>query len=317
MTPVPRLAPTLTELRAIERLYRRPRSLPPTIQSRRPVSPTGAWIDAVETPFESVPDTHARLRDVAETFRTHGDRRSVFLTVYVRMTAAVEAGLDAGVFADRAWTGRTLTDFANRYRRALLDYERNDRKQVPRPWRVAFDATLGGTTVVLQDALLGVNAHIDYDLTHTLEQVSIDPNRTGKHRDYRRINDILARLIDAVQTSLVQVYDADTVETLDPLLGPVDERLAFFALRSGRAFAWDNAELVADRRWPFVREYVDWRIETVSTGIAYAILAPTLDRTIPAQAVRSERREDLLEDVLAAFERHAPAAEPSTWTDPG
>lgn len=270
----------------------------------------------VEAPFESVEDARIRLNEVEATFRAAGDRRSVFLTVYTEMTEAVEAGLESGFFDDPAWVDRTLVTFANHYRRALVGYERDKRHRVPPPWEVGFDATLGGSTLLLQDALFGVNAHINYDLTYALDEVGIDPDRGRKFDDYARINRILERLVDTVQEALVEIYDAEHVATLDPLLGPVDEELVFHGLRSGRRFAWDNAEILADHGGSFRNGCVDWRVRNVSTGIALLIRSPSADREIYRQFVDAELRLAPVEEFRRTFTGHVPGGGPERWATP-
>jgi hypothetical protein len=256
------------------------------------------------------------LNDVEATFREVGDRRSVFLTVYTEMTRAVEDGLETGFFEDPDWVRRLLVTFANHYRRALVGYERGERSRVPPPWDVGFDAMNSGSTVILQDALLGVNAHIDFDLTYTVDQVGMDPNRQSKFEDYARINDILARLVDSVQEALVSVYDSQTVDALDVLFGPIDEPLAVYGLEEAREFAWNNATLLNDSGWPFVRSYVKWRVTSVSTGAAYLILSPTLDRVPPDEIVVAERQIEPTEAFRTAFTEAAPGGEPGDWSIP-
>jgi hypothetical protein len=305
--------PNWTEFQAIGHRYVPPDSDGTSGQSERPRSPPDEWMETVDSPFETVRDVSSRLKDVESTFRATGDRRSVFLTVYTAMTEAVNDGLDAGFFEDPEWVARLLVTFANHYRRALIGYERNSRRQVPLPWEVGFDATLGGTTVVLQDALLGINAHINYDLAYALERVRIDPNRKRKLNDYNRINDILARLVDDVQAALSSVYDSQLVEDLDQLFGRLDESLADLGLAGGREFAWSNAEFLADTHWPFSKEYVNWRLTSVSTGVAYMIRSPPLEGMAQSRLQASERRLSALDDFRIAFQDGVPSDDPSTW----
>ena len=231
-------------------------------------------LEVLAEPFTSVGDTHDRLARTEQSFREHDDRRSVFLTVYTRMTAAVRSGIRSGRFANEEWAREYLVAFANYYRRALLAFERRDFEAVPAPWRIGFTASVRGDTLIAQDALSGINAHINYDLTYTLDDVGIDPDRDAKRADHDQINEILKRLVDTVQDVLVDVYAAVGVSRIDDLLGRIDEQLAFLGLTRSRQFAWRNAVLLADLPWQPIERYVDWRARTVATGIAQFILAP-------------------------------------------
>lgn len=251
----------------------------------------------LEAEFTTTDTVLTRLGAAERHLRDQGDRRAVFLTVYTRMTEQVLAGVDDGAFRDPDWVSEYLVSFGNAYRRAHLTYERGDYGDVPVPWRIAFDTALLGDALVLQDAFLGVNAHINYDLAYTLDEVGIDPDRPDKHADHNHVNAILADLVDTVQEALVDVYDALGVTSADALLGPIDEQLVLLGLTSGRAFAWENAILLADGPGWLTSPLVEWRLRTASTGIAHVLRSTRVD-----PRVRDQLR-DVEDDAttLAAF----------------
>ncbi len=316
MAHLSQLVPSRKELRAISHRFGSLAKPPRRSRSQQALSKDPGWIGTVEQPFETVEDARIRLEELEAAFRGTGDRRSIFLTVYTEMTGAVETGLGSGFFADPAWVEELLVNFANHYRRAVVAYEREETHRVPAPWEIGFDATLGGETLVLQDALFGVNAHINYDLTYALEEVGIDPDRGRKFDDYNRINRVLDRLVDTVQDALVDVYEAANVATLDPLLGPLDEELVFYGLKSGRGFAWDNAEVLADFDGPIGSTCIDWRVTNVSTGIAKLIRSPGVDPSASGQFLDAEKELAPIEAFRTAFRGKAPSGDPALWTAP-
>jgi len=192
-------------------------------------------LDLVATPFASVSDVNERLARTESYLRERGDRRAVFLTVYSRMTATVQTAIDDGAFLDSEWAASYLVAFAERYRRALVAFERRAFESLPRPWLIAFAAAARSEALVAQDALLGINAHITYDLTYTLGDVGIDPDRDGKLADHDRINAILAHLVQTVQDALVETYAAVEIAGVDRLLDPLDDRLALLGLKGSRS----------------------------------------------------------------------------------
>lgn len=259
--------------------------------------PDAALLDLVSEPFASVADVDERLARTESYLRERGDRRAVFLTVYSRMTATVRTAIDDGAFVDSEWAAAYLVAFAERYRRALVAFERRAFDSLPRPWLLAFGAAARGETLVAQDALLGINAHITYDLTYALGDVGIDPDRGAKLEDHDRINAVLARLVQTAQDALVEAYDAVGVAGIDRLFDPLDDRLALLGLRGVREFAWRNAVLRADLpRW-VGGPYVDWRTETVATGAAAVLLAPEFD----AEAGERLRDAEAEGDAAGAF----------------
>ncbi|OYR42815.1 hypothetical protein DJ82_02065 [Halorubrum sp. Ib24] len=299
MIPIRAAVPTTEEARALLTGIRRAAAVDVELDAVAAElgddEPDTALLDLVAAPFTSVADVDERLARTESYLRERGDRRAVFLTVYSRMTATVRTAIDDGAFVDPEWAASYLVAFAERYRRALVAFERRAFEALPRPWLMAFAAAARGETLVAQDALLGVNAHITYDLTYTLGDVGIDPDRDAKREDHDRINAVLARLVQTAQDALAETYAATEIAGIDRLLDPLDDRLALLGLKGVRWFAWRNAVLRADLPTWAGEPYVDWRTETVSTGAAAALLAPDVD----ASARLRDAETDV--DAAAAF----------------
>jgi hypothetical protein len=266
-----------------------------------PATPDSALTSLFAEPFDSVDDVYDRLSAAETHLRNADDRRAVFLTVYVAMTARVRAGIDNGQFDDPEWTRRYLVAFAERYRRALVDFERG--RRVAPAWRVSFGASTGGETLVIQDALLGINAHIVHDLAFALDDVGIGhgAERERRHADHLAINEVLQSLADVVQTTLADIYAASGIEAVDELFGRFDEGVTLVGLRAARAFAWENATLLAD--WPRLRGVVRWRVRTVSAGSAYALLVPGVDPTLADELRDLEAGQPMLAAISGAVHR--------------
>jgi hypothetical protein len=230
-------------------------------------------VACVADPFVDVADAAERLSALERRFRERGDRRGAFLAVYVRVTDAVGRAIRDGEFADPEWTADYLVTFADYYRRALYAYETNDLAAVPDPWQVAFDAACRGESLVTQDVVLGINAHVNYDLALTLDAVGLDPDRDVKYADHCAVNRILRRLVDEVQDAIAAEY-APGVAAVDESLGRLDESLGFFTLREGRDSAWRSA-VALNSRFAARRRLANWILRTASTGLAHLVLAPT------------------------------------------
>ena len=290
---------TLAELRAVGRAYRWAwtgrRGVPAGVEAR---TPDETVLDLFDRPFESVADAAARLGAAERHLRERGDRRSVFLTVYAAMTETVHGGLQRHRFADPAWVEAYLVAFAERYRAAFVAFESGRLDEVPSPWLVGFDASLGGETLVIQDALLGVNAHINYDLAHTLCDVGIDPDRASKRADHDAVNGVLADLVDAVQSALAATYAAEGLTDADELLGRADETATLRGLTEARHLAWANAALRTDAGTEWTGKYVDWRVRLVATGLAYAVFRPGTNPALVRRLREFERAGSPL-DVVA------------------
>lgn len=309
MLPLRATVPTAAELRTLLAASRRQTDIDADSIAAEldDTVPDAALLDLVAEPFASVDDVADRLSRTERHLRERDDRRAVFLTVYTRMTEAVAAALDAGVFADREWVSAYLVTFADQYRRALVAFERREFDSLPRPWLLAFAAAVRGDTLVAQDALLGINAHINYDLTYTLRAVGIDPDRGRKHTDHDRINDILGRLVATAQEALVAMYDAAGVAGVDAVFDPLDDRIALRGLERSRLFAWRNAVLLADLPSWIGRRYVGWRTRSVSTGAAVLLLSPQIDPAVRRRLTAAETATSTPAAFLDAFDDHVPS----------
>jgi hypothetical protein len=115
---------------------------------------------------------------------------------------------------------------------------------VSRPWRQAFAAR--ADLPLLRLLLLGINAHINYDLPQALLAV-IAPEDFAKpallarrQRDHERIDAILARRVSAENAQLL----AARASALDRVLRPLNQEASKRFLREARQKVWHNtAEL--------------------------------------------------------------------------
>jgi len=276
------------------------------LAARREVAEAGrdyerdpALVELAEGAFESLAEAEERLREFETRLRAAGDRRAVFLTIYTRMTARVRTAIERGRFGDPAWMRQYTVRFADYYRRAFLAFERGNLNDVPDAWRVAFGTAVEGSALVAQDAFLGINAHINYDLALTLRDVGIDPGRAEKRADHRHINDVLAGLVDAQQEALSDLY-APGISSVDASLGRFDEALSLFSLTEGRTQAWRVATVLTDAGPGLVRRYARWVLRATATGGALFVRAPALDTDLLAAFRRVEAGVSLGEilDVL-------------------
>jgi hypothetical protein len=235
-------------------------------------------LDLVAEPYDSVAESERRLTDLQRVFATREDDRAVFLAVYARTTEAVAARIERDEFEDPDWVADYLVAFANRYRQAAHDYERGDLAAVADPWQLAFDSAAAPDSLVIQDALLGVNAHINYDLAFALADVGIEADRTAKLEDHRAVTDVLRTIVDDIQNLLAEAY-APGLEHVDESMGRADERLAIFTIDECRSSAWRNAVGLCSRFR--VRRWVARRVtHATATGAAYLLLSTRASDTV-------------------------------------
>lgn len=181
-----------------------------------------------------------------QTWQAGADRRAIFLDCYLRMTRAMFSAIAAAEFCDPPWVERLLRHFADHYFRALRAYE-EDSPVTPVVWRIAHTAAANPQTTTLQNLLLGVNAHINYDLVLTLVELLAPtwPQLSEEARqrcfaDYTHVDVIIARTIDEVQDEIVEPV-TPALQLVDLLLGPLDEWATAQLIGRLREDVWRHA----------------------------------------------------------------------------
>ena len=169
-----------------------------------------------------------------------------FLGTYRRTTLAVGQAVDAGEFEDPEWVERWDVAFAELYVVALDAHLGGGTPS--RPWRLAFDAA--PDLPALRHVLLGINAHVNYDLPQALLAVISDDDFTdpslmaSRRRDHERIDGVLASRVAAEDAELGMHGRTLT----DRLLQPLNRLSSKRFLREARIKVWHNTgELQAAR----------------------------------------------------------------------
>ena len=191
-----------------------------------------------------------------------------FPAVYRATTARVKAGIENGIFVDGPRMERFVTAFANRYLAAL---DAQGGSGPARSWQVAFDAGARPHTMILQHVLVGMNAHINYDLPLVVIEVANGDKIANIEEDFNAINDILVDLLDPVQ----KVIDAFSplLHILDKVGGRNDEELVTFSIRTARTEAWHEATRLADES-PEQRERSRVSLDRRVALLASSIIVP-------------------------------------------
>ncbi len=191
-----------------------------------------------------IDDVIERMTVLADELRRDGDARLAFHATYLRTTQAVAAALRAGAFEDTDWVDRWDVAFARLYLDALDADRRGD--PVPEPWAVAFAAAAAQPDLrAVRHVLLGMNAHINYDLPQALLAVISDAEfgdpevLARREADHRQIDEVLAVRVGAEDAELQQTEPAATWQ--DRVLQPLNRIATRRFLRESREKVWANA----------------------------------------------------------------------------
>jgi hypothetical protein len=198
------------------------------------------------------------------------DPLGYFPALYRQVTLKVKQGIAAGFFANGPRMDRFDALFANRYFAAYQAFRAGGTPS--KSWQVAFQSTQSGQLIILQDLLVGINAHINLDLG-----VAAGENFQGQalqdfHADFDKINDILAALIPPVEAVisrfspllgiLQKIGGKDAVEVLD------------FSMDAARDDAWLHAQLLSIQppsMWPLTVKALDRKVSFLGRIIAQPV----------------------------------------------
>jgi hypothetical protein len=191
----------------------------------------------------SIEEVVARLERVLDGL-PESDANRWFASTYLRTTLAVGKAIRSGRFADSAWVERLDVVFADMYLDAVEAHRAGERPS--QPWSVAFEAAAQSPDLPpLRHVLLGINAHINYDLPQALLAVMSDDDFDDplvlavRKRDHEMIDSILSSRVAAEEIELGAATGG--VTTLDRLLRPLNRSASRRFLKEAREKVWSNA----------------------------------------------------------------------------
>jgi hypothetical protein len=225
---------------------------------------------------DAVEDLIARMTADLAGLVAAGDARRHFHATYLRTTRAVADEIARGGFLDGDWMRRWDVVFADLYLDAL-DADRGGRS-VPGPWRVTFDAARDQDDLPpLRHVLLGMNAHINYDLPQALLAV-ITPAEfddaallARRAADHRHVDDVLLARVAAEDDELTAQGGQ---RLLDRLLRPLNRAGTKRFLAEARAKVWHNTRVLDAARRTGRYEPVLADLETLCAARVADLVAP-------------------------------------------
>lgn len=194
----------------------------------------------------ATPEVIGRMQSLLTEWEQEANPQAVFLDCYQRMTSNVLTAIERREFHDPEWVRQVLHRFVDYYFIALEAYEREP-ATAPAVWQLTHDTARNPRSLAVENLMLGVNAHINYDLVLTLVEL-LRPEwdnlsaeeRAARYSDHCYINNILARTVDAVQDEVLEPA-MPALDIVDKLLGPLDEFLISRLIAQWREKVWQNA----------------------------------------------------------------------------
>lgn len=236
---------------------------------------------------ENIDDVVRLVGNVVDHARATGQRRGYFAAIYFDMTRAVQEGIASGAFDDGPRMSRFAATFANRYLDALDTFAAGGTPT--RVWRAAFACNGRRDRLILQQLVVGINAHVNLDLGVAAAEV-VEPGRIADLKgDFERINAVIGGLLDPIQ---------EAVGRFSPLLDllwrigdcPEDEVLNF-SFTVAREEAWQNAVVLSGQS-PEQRAATIQSIDRSAALLARLVIEPSgiLGKTV--SLVRHTEHDD-------------------------
>lgn len=204
----------------------------------------------------TIDEVISQLDDVIARSIRDGSRLGYFAALYRKVTVKVKEGIAQGRFEDGPRMERLDVTFANRYLEAMDQFRRG--QQTTRCWLVSFKAAAAWRPIILQDLLLGMNAHINFDLGIAAAEIAPGDELLSLQHDFNEINNILAALVGEVESEINEV--SPWIYFLDHIDPKADTAIVNFSMDKARACAWDLATKLAPlspSRWKPVLDLRD------------------------------------------------------------
>jgi len=205
----------------------------------------------------SVAELLDRMDSLLAPFEERSDPTRHFLTTYRRSTETIGRHIEERRFVDPDWVERWDLHVAGLYVDALERWDRAG--EAPGPWAVAFraasDEMAGGQRLPpLRHVLLGMNAHVNWDLPPSLLAVITDDELgddevMARHaEDHARLDAILVSRVDAEDEELKKVEGPGDRTWLDRALTPFNQAGTKRFLSEARRKCWRNLGILAAAR---------------------------------------------------------------------
>ncbi|MGH2942805.1 MAG: DUF5995 family protein [Solirubrobacteraceae bacterium] len=236
------------------------------------------------------------LREMIDWSRGRGSRMGYFAALYTHVETAIAAASARGAFARPDLLARVNERFFARYLEAFDARRRG--LPTTGAWQAAFDATERTRLCVLQHLMLGMNAHINFDLPVAVA-TALDRDELAAFRvDFDRMNALLASLVDEVSSDLALAWPL--LRWINSIGRRPDDVIIDFSMRAARDHAWHGAlELSPLSGTARLRAIDD--LDGQAVVLAGDVARPSLPGRLVAAIVRAGERgsvREIIDDLL-------------------
>ncbi len=240
-----------------------------------------------------------RLDQIIEAAYRERSRIGYFAALYHHVAVAFGAAIRAGIFEHNDLIQKLDVIFFNRYLEALGHYLRGH-KPTP-PWEVAFAATASAQPTVMQHLLLGMNAHILFDLGIAVAQVCPPAQLPQLEADFVTMNTVLGSLVDDMRRDMKRIWPG--LDLFERALTPDEDGFMGLIVRGGRTLSWEFALAIAGTSGDEQRARIVSRARQVARQ-SRRFWKPPFPLNIAAGLVRLGEFESVRQTIATLVHRH-------------
>jgi hypothetical protein len=200
------------------------------------------------------------LENIIIESKENNDPLGYFAALYQKVTIKVKDEIQNGFFDDGPRMEKLDVVFANRYLNAYFLYK--EKREVTASWSSAFNLSTHYWPIVIQHLLMGMNAHINFDLGICAAEISKGKDINDLENDFNKINEILSSQLENVQKSLLEIWPS--LKWILKLIGKVDDFLVDFSMKLAREGAWKFAKELVGKPQTEQMEFRNLRDEKVA-----------------------------------------------------
>ncbi len=230
-------------------------------------------LDIMRTPAPSITLLIDGLHQI-DALTEDGDGLKWFNHLYLEVTEAVQARVDAGQFESPDWLRQLDVEFGAVYYSAVSLVLQGS--PCPRCWQAILAVRDNARLARIQFALAGINSHINHDLPQALVATARATGRTpadgtAEQRDYTLLNPVIEGLIQKAKADLHVRLLGDPL----PGVSHLEDLLAAWGLSSARGQAWKHGEaLWTVRDFPIAADAIENGLDGLTTFGNKALLIP-------------------------------------------
>ena len=192
-------------------------------------------------PATSIHEVITELNKVIEWSKLNQSRIGYFASLYRSMTVAVQQGIANKVFDDGSRMERLDIIFANRYLQAWQTY--TNKQKCSASWQKTFDFCNTNNLVVLQHLILGINTHINLDLSIAAAETCPGEKIYDLQNDFEKINVVIASQSQAMQNTLCKIWFP--LRLLTNISNHRQDAVINFSIDQARKASWASAVALA------------------------------------------------------------------------